>query len=65
MSTDTEAEILARLERLCGSPEAARAWYHLHPIPALGNRTAATLVKKGNSDSVFAYLDHLDVGGYA
>ncbi|WP_228382261.1 MbcA/ParS/Xre antitoxin family protein [Tistrella mobilis] len=58
-------EILQRVEAWAGGPRAALSWYRAYPIPALGNRTAESLVKTGGASAVRDYLDHVALGGYA
>lgn len=57
--------ILERIEPWAGSREAAVAWYQSHPIAALGNRTAASLVAHGRGEDVLKFLDHTEKGGFA
>lgn len=40
------------------------AWYRTEPIPALGGRTAESLVEEGMADDVHDYLDRLTVSVY-
>ena len=58
-------EILARVESQTGSPLIAYAWYRGIPLPGFGGKTADRLVREGKVESVRAYLDAMDDGGYA
>jgi uncharacterized protein (DUF2384 family) len=58
-------EILQRVQDWAGSAGQAMAWYRAEPIPALGGRTAESLVQSGDAKAVRDYLDHVARGGYA
>ena len=58
-------EILDRVEKWTGGKTQALAWYRSQTIPALGGRTAQTIVADGEAASVVAWLDHVALGGAA
>jgi hypothetical protein len=58
-------EIVSRVSDWAGGREQAMAWYRAEPLPAFGDRTAESLVKAGQANSVRDYLDHLAMGGFA
>jgi Protein of unknown function (DUF2384) len=58
-------EILSRVEAWAGGRMQALAWYRAEPIPALGGRTAESMVKSGHAAMVRDYLDHIALGGFA
>ena len=58
-------EIVNRLAAWAGGKEQAMAWYRAEPIPALGDRTAESLVKSGQAATVRDYLDVIATGGFA
>ena len=58
-------EIVNRLAAWAGGKEQAMAWYRAEPIPALGDRTAESLVKSGQAATVRDYLDVIASGGFA
>lgn len=58
-------EIVGRIAGWAGSKDQAMAWYRAEPIPALGGRTAESLVKDGKAADVRDYLDHAALGGFA
>lgn len=58
-------EIIGRVTEWAGGRKQALAWYRAQPIPALGGRTAESLVKSGEAATLRDYLDHMALGGYA
>jgi hypothetical protein len=58
-------EIVGRVSGWAGGVDQAMAWYRAEPLPALGGRTAESLVKSGEAGTVRDYLDHLAMGGFA
>jgi uncharacterized protein (DUF2384 family) len=58
-------EIVGRITGWAGGYRQAMAWYRAEPIPALGDRTAESLVKDGKAGAVRDYLDHIATGGFA
>ena len=58
-------EIVNRVAAWAGGQEQAMAWYRAEPIPALGDRTAESLVKSGQAASVRDYLDAIATGAFA
>ena len=58
-------EIVGRITDWAGGYRQAMAWYRAEPIPALGDRTAESLVKDGKAAAVRDYLDHIATGGFA
>lgn len=58
-------EIVNRVMAWAGGREQAMAWYRAEPIPALGDRTAESLVKSGDAAIVRDYLDIMATGGFA
>jgi hypothetical protein len=58
-------EIVNRVMAWAGGKEQAMAWYRAEPIPALGDRTAESLVKAGQAAVVRDYLDVVATGGFA
>jgi hypothetical protein len=58
-------EILARVDEWAGGKLQALAWYRAEPIPALGGRTAESMVKSGHAAMVRDYLDYIAMGGFA
>lgn len=58
-------EILGRVTDWAGSEVQAMAWYRAQPIPALGGRTAESLVKSDQAAPLRDYLDHMAMGGFA
>ncbi|GAA0468882.1 hypothetical protein GCM10009096_07250 [Parasphingorhabdus litoris] len=60
-----EEKIIERILEWAGRRDAAYAWYRNQPIPAVDGRTAEALVKLGQADVVYDYLEHMAFGGYA
>jgi hypothetical protein len=58
-------EIINRISDWAGGRPQAMAWYRAQPLPALGGRTAESLVKSGRAAAVRDYLDHIALGGFA
>jgi len=58
-------EIVNRVSAWAGGQEQAMAWYRAEPIPALGDRTAESLVKSGQAAAVRDYLDAIATGAFA
>ena len=58
-------EILTRVSAWAGGGAQAMAWYRAEPIPALGGRTAESLVKSGQAGQLRDYLDSIALGGFA
>jgi Protein of unknown function (DUF2384) len=58
-------EIINRVSDWAGGTAQAMAWYRAQPIPALGDRTAESLVKSGEAATVRDYLDVIASGGFA
>lgn len=58
-------EIINRVANWAGGKDQAMAWYRAEPIPALGDRTAESLVKSGEAAIVRDYLDVIGTGGFA
>lgn len=58
-------EIVGRIADWAGGKNQAMAWYRAVPIPAVGGRTAESLVKDGKAADVRDYLDHVALGGFA
>lgn len=58
-------DVQARIQAFAGGEAEALTWYHDQPIPALGGRTAETLVRMGQGAAVRQYLDTLATGGFA
>lgn len=64
LSSD-EKDILERVKPWAGSESAALRWYRSQMIPALGDQTAESLVRTGQSHLVRRYLDAIAAGGFA
>jgi hypothetical protein len=63
--TVSEQEVLARVRRMIGSEERAKAWFNYQPLPAFDNKTPRQLVDEGQLDAVLLHLDTLEDGVYA
>jgi hypothetical protein len=57
--------ILDRVRPWCDSVLGAQVWFQSEPLAALGQRTAFSLVLDGRASDVLAYLDTIEVNGYA
>jgi hypothetical protein len=57
--------IIERVRPWCDSVSRAQVWFQSEPLAALGQRTAFSLVLEGRANDVLAYLDAIEVNGYA
>jgi hypothetical protein len=58
-------QVIERATRWAGTRSAALTWFKTQAIPALGNRTAQDLVKRGDFEAVLFYLESMDAGAFA
>jgi uncharacterized protein (DUF2384 family) len=58
-------EIIERVSEWAGGAQQAVAWYRAEPIPALGDRTAESLVRSGQAQAVRDYIEQVALGAYA
>lgn len=62
---EAEHKILARVRKMIGSEERAKAWFNYQPLPAFDNKTPRQLVDDGQMEAVLLHLDTLEDGVYA
>ena len=62
---EAERKVLARVRKLIGSEERAKAWFNYQPLPAFDNKPPRQLVDEGQIDAVLLHLDTLEDGIYA
>lgn len=63
--SEAERKVLARVRKMIGSGERAKAWFNYQPSPAFDNKTPRQLVDEGQTDAVLLHLDTLEDGIYA
>lgn len=57
--------IIDRVIPWAGNELTAYAWYRSQPLPSFGDATAEELVRRGQGESVRAYLGRIAAGGFA
>jgi hypothetical protein len=62
---ESERKIVARVRKMTGSEERAKAWFNYQPLPAFDNKTPRQMVDEGQMDALSLHLDTLEDGVYA
>lgn len=62
---ESERKVVARVHKMTGSEERAKAWFNYQPLPAFDSKTPRQLVDEGQMDALLLHLDTLEDGVYA